>query len=118
MAAWNERKGADVIKLMFLASKQPWLSYDQFFTYLIQVHAPLVGRMPGTRRYVINAVMPGASLTVPKCDAVEEVWFDSMASMQDALASNEGRVVVDDRRSFAAPDAGSIVVEELEIGVS
>jgi hypothetical protein len=36
-----------VIKLMFLLTKPPSLSYDQFFTYLAQVHAPLVGQLPG-----------------------------------------------------------------------
>lgn len=107
-----------MIKLMFLASKQPWLSYDQFFTYLTHVHAPLVGRLPGARRYVINTVMPGASLAIPVCDAVEEVWFDSLAAMQDALASDEGRLVVNDRPAFSIPDTGSVVVEELEVGVS
>ena len=107
-----------MIKLMFLATKQPRLSYDEFFTYLMRVHAPLVGRLPGARRYVINAVMPGASTTLPICDAVEEIWFDSLAAMHDALESKQGRVVVDDRRSFATPVHASVVVEELEVGVS
>ena len=107
-----------MIKLMFLASKRPWLSYDQFFTYLMQVHAPLVGQLPGARRYVVNAVVPGASSTMPVCDAVEEIWFDSLAAMQEALASDEARLMVDDRRSFVIPDADSVVVEELEVAVS
>jgi uncharacterized protein (TIGR02118 family) len=107
-----------VIKLMFLLTKQPSLSYDQFFTYLAQVHAPLVGQLPGARRYVIDAVMPGASLATPVCDAVEEIWFDSMASMHDALASDEGRLVIEDRQSFSAADTDGVVVEELEVSVS
>ena len=113
----SRTEGADVIKLMFLAKKQPWLTYDEFFTYLMHIHAPLVGRLPGARRYVINAVMPGASWTLPVCDAVEEIWFDSLATMRDAMESKAGRVMVDDRRSFATPVDGSVVVEELEVGV-
>lgn len=82
----------DVITPLFLAKKQSHLSYDQFITYLVKIHAPLGERMPGTRRYVINAVMPDASLTTQACDAIEEIWFDSMPDMQEeALASKEGR---------------------------
>ena len=107
-----------MIKLIFLATKPPSLSYDAFFTYLMQVHAPLAGRLPGARRYVVNAVMPGASLKVPVCDAVEEIWFDSLPAMQDALTSAEGQMIVQDRRVFSLADAGSVVVEEVEVSAS
>jgi len=106
-----------VIKLLFLAKKQSHLSYDEFITYLVTIHAPLVERMSGARRYVINAVIPEASFTTPGCDAVEEIWFDSLAAMQEALASKEGRAVVDDRRCFSSRDAGSVVAEELEVSL-
>ena len=86
-----------MIKLLFLAKKQSHLSYDEFITYLVTIDAPLVERMSGARRYVINAAIPEASFTTPGCDAVEEIWFDSLAAMQEALASKEGRAVV--RRS-------------------
>ena len=111
-------RSAAVVKLMFIAAKQPSLSYDEFFTYLMQVHAPLVRMLPGVQRYVVNATMPGASLTAPVCDAVEEIWFDSMASLHDALASDEGRLVIEDRQSFSAADTDGVVVEELEVSVS
>jgi hypothetical protein len=62
--------------------------------------------------------MPGASWSLPVCDVVEEIWFDSLAAMQDAMGSKEGRVMVADRRTFATPVDGSVVVEELEVGVS
>jgi uncharacterized protein (TIGR02118 family) len=104
-----------VIKLVFLAKKQSHLSYDQFITYLVTIHAPLVKRMPGARRYVINAVMPDASLTTQAYDAIEEIWFDSMAAMQEAMASREGWAVVDDRRRFSSRDTGSVVAEEIEV---
>jgi uncharacterized protein (TIGR02118 family) len=109
---------ADVIKLLFLAKKQSYLSHDQFITYLVKIHAPMVERIPGARRYVINAVLPEASFTSQGCDAVEEIWFDSMAAMQEAMASKEGRAVVDDRRSFSSRDTGTVVAEELEMSVS
>ena len=107
-----------MVKLMFIATKQPSLSYDEFFTYLMQVHAPLVGMLPGVRRYVVNTVRPGASSMVPVCDAVEEIWFDSMTSMHDALASAEGQIVVQDRYVFSLADTGSVVVEEMEVSMS
>jgi len=37
--------------------------------------------------------------------------------MQEALASKEGRAVVDDRRCFSSRDAGSVVAEELEVSL-
>jgi uncharacterized protein (TIGR02118 family) len=106
-----------MIKLLFLAKKQSYLSYDQFITYLVKIHAPLVEQMPGARRYVINAVLPESSFTTQGCDAVEEIWFDSMAAMQEAMASKEGREVVADRRSFSTRDTGSVVAEELEVSL-
>ena len=111
-------RSAAMVKLMFIATKQSSLSYDEFFTYLMQVHAPLVRMLPGVQRYVFNATMPGASLTAPVCDAVEEIWFDSMAAMHDALASAEGQIVVQDRYVFSLADTGSVVVEEMEVSAS
>ena len=104
-----------MVKLLFVAKKRVDLTEDQFITYWRQIHAPMMAALPGVRRYLINAVTPDASLSTADCDGVEEVWFDGLAALQDAVASAAGKTAVADRSRFCAPGSGTAVVEELEI---
>jgi uncharacterized protein (TIGR02118 family) len=102
-------------KVLLLAKKRPDLSADAFITYWRQVHAPLVRRLPGVRRYVVNAVFPDAGMTTAVCDGIGEIWFDSPTALQEALASNEGRATLADVANFCAPESGTVAVEEIEV---
>ena len=102
-------------KVLFVAKKRRDLTEDQFITYWQQIHAPIVARIPGLRRYVINAVSPDAALTTPMCDGVAEAWFDAPAAVQEALASEAGRAAQADLANFCRPESGTVVVEEIEM---
>jgi uncharacterized protein (TIGR02118 family) len=102
-------------KILLLAKKRQRLSEDEFMTYWCQRHAPLVVKIPGVRRYVINSAVPDDSLTTASCDGVGEIWFDNLAALQEAAASQEGQAAFADRANFCSPDSATLVAEELQV---
>lgn len=89
-----------MLKVMIFLSRQPGLSPEAFDEHLRETHAPLVARMPGLRRLVVNRVQPDPSGPPPTCDAIAEDWFDSLEAMQGALASPQGQAVNADAATF------------------
>jgi uncharacterized protein (TIGR02118 family) len=113
-----------VVKLMLLLYRRPDLSPDDFRRYLRETHLPLVARLPGLRRTVVNLPLPGAPAAPgapdlpPGCDAVGEDWFDSVESLQAALDSPEGQAAGADGPNFL--DMGRtvmLVMEEEEVAL-
>ncbi len=82
-----------MVKLMVLLPRRADLSSEAFNRYLRDTHAPLVARLPGLRRLVINHVLSDPGGAPPAYDAIAEVWFDSPEALQAALASPEGQAV-------------------------
>ena len=66
------------------------MSREAFSQYLRETHLPLVTKLPGLRRSVLNWVLPDPNGPPPAYDAVAEDWFDDPAAMGAALASPEG----------------------------
>jgi uncharacterized protein (TIGR02118 family) len=110
-----------VVKLVLLLYRRPDLSPDDFRRHLRESHLPLVARLPGLRRTVVNLPLPGApaaSDLPPGCDAVGEDWFDNVESLQAALASPEGQAAGADGPNFL--DVGRtemLVMEEEEVAL-
>jgi len=102
-------------KVIFVAKKRAGLTDDEFVTYWQQVHAPLVAKIPGVLRYVIQPVTRAAAgaETEPVCDGVAEIWFETLARVQDAEESREGRAAADDVAKFCSAGSGAVVVEEI-----
>ena len=76
------------------------MSIDEFRRYWHERHRPLVERLPGLRRLVLNDVLPGPDAADPACDGIAEDWFDSVESMQAAFASPEAQAVSADVVNF------------------
>ena len=115
--AYGGREEDTVVKLMLLLYRRPDLSPDDFRRYLQESHMPLVARLPGLRRTVVNlplAGAPGAPELPPGCDAVGEDWFDSVESLQAALASPEGQAAGADAPNFLDVDRTEMLVMEEE----
>jgi uncharacterized protein (TIGR02118 family)/steroid delta-isomerase-like uncharacterized protein len=79
-----------MIKRLILISRRAELSGEEFRRTYIESHAPIVARMPGLRRYVQNAVLPGNDGREPDISGVAEVWYDDEDAFAHALASPEG----------------------------
>ena len=90
------------------------MTEDEFITYWWRIHAPVVSAIPGIRRYVIYPVI-GFHSADPVCDGLGEMWFDSRAMLEDALASTPGRRMVADLTNFCSPESGAVVVDEIDV---
>ena len=103
-------------KMIFIARKRSDLTFDAFITYWERVHAPLVARIPGVRRYVIRPVISAESAEAePVCDGLGETRFDSSAMAQEAAGSTEGRAANADVPLFCAPNSGVVMVDDIAI---
>jgi uncharacterized protein (TIGR02118 family) len=87
-------------KLVIFAARQAGLSEEEFRAHLVDVHLPLVRRMPGLRKVVLHRVLPRSDGLASEWDAVAEDWFESSEALQAALSSAEGQAVNGDAASF------------------
>ena len=76
------------------------MSIDEFRHYWHERHRPLVERLPGLRRLVLNDVLVSPDEAALACDGIAEDWFDSVESMQAAFASPEAQAVSADVVNF------------------
>jgi uncharacterized protein (TIGR02118 family) len=108
-----------VIKLMTTVCKRQDWTDEQFFAYWRERHSPLVERLPGLRRYVVNMaqVHPDRPATV---HGFAELWFDSLEDAAAAIASPEGVAAREDVAVFSDPERnqGVFVDEVVLIGGS
>jgi uncharacterized protein (TIGR02118 family) len=105
-----------VAKVMFLVTKRADLSREEFQRYWREVHAPLVAKMPGLRRYTQDRVVPDPQQGDSPLDGVAELWFDSLDAFQAALAAPEGQAVLADVPNFLdATLVKAVAVDEVAI---
>ena len=105
-----------MLKVMVFLRKRDDLSAEAFERHLRETHAPLVTRMPGLRRLVLNHVLPDPSGAPPAWDVVAEDWFDGPDALQVALASPEGQAVNADAPNFLdLTQLQFLVVQEEEV---
>jgi uncharacterized protein (TIGR02118 family) len=103
-----------VVKVIVLMPRRGDMSREDFGQYLREIHLPLVTRLPGLRRAVVNWVLPDPNEPPPAYDAVSEDWFDDAAAMGAALASPEGQAVAADMPNFLDPSRSAFLVVEEE----
>ena len=75
-----------------------------FDRYYRATHIPIANRIPGLRSYTINSG-PVTALAGTAPYLVAELAFDSMADLNAALASPEGKAAADDLANFATGGA-------------
>jgi len=91
-----------MVKLTYCIRRRADLSEEEFYTYWLQQHAALVtrhARALGARRYVqshtvapdVNRMLQTSRGSLDAFDGITEVWWDSRAAFDAALASPEGR---------------------------
>jgi len=102
-----------MVKVMFFLYRRSDLTVEAFQRYSKEVHTPLVTRIPGVDRYVVDHVIANPTGAAHACDAVAEFWLGSMESFQTAFATPEVAVVLADQANFL--DTGRthfLIVEE------
>ena len=93
-----------MVKLIYLITRKPGLSVEEFQRYWRETHGPIAGRLPGLRRYVQCHVPPELydrpSGEGPAYDGAAELWFDDLDALRAAMRSPEVEAAREDERNF------------------
>lgn len=80
----------NLVKTVFQLKRKPGMSLADARKYWLEVHGPIVCKLPGLRRYVQSHLLDGAyNYAEPKWDGVAQLWVDDVAAMQRMLESRE-----------------------------
>ena len=83
-----------------------------FDDYYFRKHVPLAKKVPGLRRYDVNAgAIAGIQGPTPVY-LIATLSFDSMASLQAGLGSPEGQAAAADLGNFAAAGVDIVFFDE------
>ena len=101
-----------MIKRCGFITRRGDLSHDAFVAYRTSRHAALGEAMPGLRRYVVNFI---DRRRFPDCayDGFSELWFDSEADLQAALASSAGQAMLADVPNFIDVLTATVIEERV-----
>ena len=103
-----------MIKVIVLVPRRHDMSPEDFERHLRETHQPLLVKLPGLRRLVVNRVLPDPNGPAPDHEVVGEDWFDDPQAMQAAFASPEGKAVIDDTANFADMSRFKLMVTDEE----
>ncbi len=102
-------------KLIFQLKRKSGWSLADARQYWIEVHGPIVKKLPGLRRYVQSHLIDAAyTYAEPKWDGVAQLWVDDVAAMQKLLDSPEFKEGAwpDGEKFLDLSSARSFVAEE------
>jgi len=78
------------VKLIFQLKRKAGWSLADARKYWLEVHGPIVKKLPGLRRYVQSHLIDAAyTYAEPKWEGVAQLWVDDAAAMQRLLDSKE-----------------------------
>ncbi|MFJ5776478.1 EthD domain-containing protein [Streptomyces sp. NPDC093094] len=81
-------KGQDWVKLTLLQKRRPGLELEEYRKRSLGAYADVVKETPGLRRYLHAHTVDGAyTFGESSFDSVEQLWFDDVEALQQALAS-------------------------------
>lgn len=93
-----------MIKSVVIFRRRQGMSVEDFGHYWQTVHAPLVCRLPGLRRYVQSQTLESAYRKfTPACDGVAELWFDDTDALRALAGTGEHAAVLADEANFIDP---------------
>jgi uncharacterized protein (TIGR02118 family) len=103
-----------MIKTVTLLKRRPDLRPEDFHRHWRDVHAPLVLRLPGIRRYVQcrPVHIPGKE---PRFDGIAEVWYENLDSLRATMDSDACKQLLADELNFMGPSTQEsifLIVEE------
>ena len=104
-----------MVKAVFMVSRRPGLTVQEFQEHWAGAHGRLVSRIPGLRRYVQNhAVLEAYGLpTRPMThDGFSELWFDDLASLHAAATTSEWQTAREAGKRLFAEPIGLVIARE------
>jgi uncharacterized protein (TIGR02118 family) len=109
----NEVKHNEMFKAIFLAGRKDGMSMEAFKEYQMDVHVPLVLKIPGMRGYKVDFALHQPDPA--PYDAVISLWFDSVEDFQEGMSSPEARTAIADQSNFLKDQAVMLLSEEYHI---
>ncbi len=106
-----------MIKVISVFRRKKGMSVDDFQSYWLNVHAPIVKKMPGVRGYIQNhTILSGYKKADPAVDGVAELSFDNTDALREITNTQEVLATRRDHQEFIDPDSyKEIVTEEVVI---
>jgi uncharacterized protein (TIGR02118 family) len=103
-----------MVKIVIFFKRKAGMSVEAFQEHWRTIHADIIVRLPGIRRYVQNATLAsGYRKGEPAFDAVAESWFDDTQAMKAlARAPEYAKVLADEPNFIDAASMGSIITDE------
>ncbi|MGE0485448.1 MAG: EthD domain-containing protein [Gammaproteobacteria bacterium] len=93
-----------MIKLVSVIQRREGLDVAAFQDHWLNVHGPLVSRLPGLRRYVQSHTLASAyAKLVPAADGIAELWFDDTAALRALHGTPALTAVERDESEFIDP---------------
>jgi len=101
-----------MIKLVGMMNRKQGMSVQDFQSYWLNVHAPMIAKVPGMRRYVQSHSLPEVYGDFPQAyDGMAEAWFDDMQAYDAALVSPAWQAAVVDAANFIGGGARLLATE-------
>jgi uncharacterized protein (TIGR02118 family) len=100
-----------MIKAIGTAYKRDDFTTKEFFDYWLDVHAPISGKAPGLRGYVVSEVIRKLQGEL-ETEAFVEQWFDDEAAFEKAGASSEVAAAWEDVPRYAKTTGTFWLVQE------
>ena len=104
-----------MIKRITIVARKAGLSDAEFDRRWRVQHAPMVLSLPGVCGYVQNQVTEATTPDAKgrRIDGFAEIWFESRAAMDAALATDTWRAIVADAQEFMGEIAGYSIEERV-----
>jgi len=80
-----------MVKVIVLLPGRAGRGQEECRRYLDEKHLPLVKRLPGLQRLVVDYAMPASDGTASADDAVAGDWFEGPQAMQALSPRRKGR---------------------------
>ena len=86
-----------MIKRFVVLRKRTDMSVEELRNYWQTVHGPLIGKIPGLKKYVQYHVTSEVTYnTEAPIDGIAELWFESIDTQKSAYSTPQYRAVVED----------------------
>jgi uncharacterized protein (TIGR02118 family) len=106
-----------MVKLMYIITPKAGMNRVDFQRYWLEVHAPIVKRIPHLKRYVINVFQPRSDDMSAAIGGVAEQWFESLETMKTAFSTADAKHARADIENFAevARNIAALVDEHIVV---
>lgn len=97
-------RDSTMVKVITLVKRKEGLPLKEFRLASLDVHGPLVGKLPGLRRYLQGHVRDGMyAVGEASLDCVSQLWFDDLDAIERMYASPEYERVANDLEGLVEP---------------